>query len=258
MLSDEHARRFVQAVSFTSGFAKKQVESERKDIDTVGKTIRLCGDTLRATTKERAWGNGNKVYTHIYFSPRKALGRREDIFGHISMLREEAEAEPDKYAKSAVHKKYLNIRKSEKAESGYTVSIRDKAVDTALGTQGWLVLISNDVTTAKDAIRIYRAKDVAEKGFLRLKCDLDLGRLRVHNQDRVQNKVFIGFIALILLSHIHTVMTNQDIYGKMTMKKLIRTLAKHRIQTIAGERVIYPATKTQREIYEAFGVPIPG
>jgi len=257
MLLSEQARRFVIAVPFSSGFAKKQVYGERKDIDTVGNTIRIGGETLRATTKERTWAKGHNVYAHIYFAPRKALGRREDIFGHVSVLRDEAEAEPQKYAKSKVHKKYLNIRKSEKTDSGYTVNIRENAVNAMLGTCGWLVIISNDIADAKSAIRIYRAKDVIEKGFLRLKCDLDLGRLRVHSQDRMQNKVFVGFIALILLSHINVVMMDHEMYGKMTMRKMIRTLAKHRVQIIGGERIVYPVTKTQREIYEEFGISVP-
>ncbi|MCL2029532.1 MAG: transposase [Deltaproteobacteria bacterium] len=191
MLSGEHTRKFIIAVPFTSGFAKKQVAGERKGIDTVENTIRLGGETLRAVTKERAWENGRRVYTHIYFAPLKALGRREDIFGHVSTLRDEAEAEPGKCAKSREHKKYLHIRKSEKTASGYTVSVREDSVNGMLGTHGWLVLISNDVADARSAIRIYRAKDVIEKGFLRLKCDLDLGRLRVHSQNRMQNKVFL-------------------------------------------------------------------
>ena len=81
MLAGEYSRRFVIAVPFTSGFAKKQVNSERKDIDTVGNTIRIGGETLRGITKERAWTNGRNLYAHIYFSPHKALDRREDIFG---------------------------------------------------------------------------------------------------------------------------------------------------------------------------------
>ena len=40
-------------------------------------------------------------------------------------------------------------------------------------------------------MQIYRAKDVAEKGFLRLKRSLDLGRLRVHSEDRMLNNVVI-------------------------------------------------------------------
>jgi transposase len=257
LLFEGNVRKFVIAVPFSSGFAKRQVDSERKDIDTIEKAIRLGGETIRGVTKERAWGRGRNVYTHIYFAPLKALGKREELFGNIAMLRDEAETDPEKCVKSGKHKKYLNIRKSDKTNSGYTVSFREDAINAALGTHGWLVVISNGVADVREAIRIYRAKDVVEKGFLRLKCDLDLGRLRVHSQERMQNKVFIGFVALILLSHIHVVMMEHDIYAKMTMKKLLRTLAKHRVQTIGNERIVYPATKTQREIYEAFAVNVP-
>ena len=52
-------------------------------------------------------------------------------------------------------------------------------------------------------------------------------------------------------------MAAHDMYGKMTMKQLLRTLAKHRVQIINGERIVYPVTKIQREIYEAFGVNLP-
>ena len=257
MLSTDGEQRFLIAVPFTSGFARRQVEAQRKDIDTVEKTLRIGGDTVRAVTAERAWGDGHKVYTHVYFSPSKALARREDIFGHVALLQEEARNTPEKYAHSDEHRKYLNIRKSESAQLGYTVSIRQDAVDAALGMQGWLVVISNDIANAKDAILTYRAKDLVEKGFLRLKCDLDLGRLRVHAQERMQNKVFIGFIALILLSHLHTVMLAHDLYKKLTMRQLLRTLAKLRIQTINGERIVFPPTKLHREIFEAFGIPLP-
>jgi len=52
-------------------------------------------------------------------------------------------------------------------------------------------------------------------------------------------------------------MMDNDMYGKMTMKKMIRTLARHRVQNIGGERIIYPVTKTQRDIYTVFGVQVP-
>jgi len=256
LLSVERERKFIIAVPFTSGFAKRQVDGERKDIDTVHNTIRIGGETLRAVTKERAWGNGIKLYTHIYFAPGKALCRREDIFGRVSMLRDEATENPEKCVNSKEHTKYLNIRRSEKEPSGYTVSVREETAYAALGTQGWLVIISNNVQCAKEAISIYRAKDVVEKGFLRLKNDLDLGRLRVHHQDRMQNKVFIGFISLILLSQIHNIMMESNLYDRLTIKTMLKTLSKHRVQIIDGERIVYPVTKAQREIYEAFDVDL--
>jgi hypothetical protein len=257
MMSGKNAARFIIAVPFTSRFAKSQVDGERKDIDAVENAIRVGNRTLRVVTKERVWSDGRKVHTHIYFDPNKAIGKRDDLFGHVSALREEAEENPSKYVNGAEHRKYLNIRKSEKSVNGYTVSIRKDSVEKALGHQGWLVIISNDVADPKRAINIYRAKDVIEKGFLKLKRSLDLGRLRVHSRERMQNKVFVGFVALVLLSQIHAVMTDSGLYDRMTMKQLLRTLAKQRAQTIAGERILYPPTKSQKDIYKAFGVNPP-
>ena len=80
---------------------------------------------------------------------------------------------------------------------------------------------------------------------------------RVHSQQAMESKVFIGFIALILSSHIHRVMLEQKLYKTMTMKELIRTMEKLRTQVIDGRRILFPMTKRQREIYQAFGVAPP-
>jgi len=146
---------------------------------------------------------------------------------------------------------------SEIEGSGYTINLREDVVEAELIYAGWVVVISNFVSDTKEAIKIYREKDIVEKGFHRLKNSLDLGRLRVHSEASMQNKVFIGFISLILLSAIHNVMQDEMMYSKMTMKKLILTLSKLKIQVVNGVRVLFPVTKTQREIYEVFGVKEP-
>jgi len=46
-------------------------------------------------------------------------------------------------------------------------------------------------------------------------------------------------------------------YKKMTLKQLLHMLSRHRIQQINGTRIIYPATKEQRNIYKAFNVEEP-
>jgi len=257
MLSSETQMKFVIAVPFTSNFAKKQVEDERKNIDAICNAVVVCGDSMRIITKVLPWSKRYDVFAHLCFSPVKAFRRREDLFAHVAVLREEATIFPEKCLASEEHQKYLRIQKSDSPDSGYTVSINEEVVNTGLGTAGWLVLISNNVDDAKNALQIYRAKDVVEKGFWRLKCDLDLGRFRVHGQERMQNKIFIGFVALVLLSAIHVVMTDKKLYDKMTMKQLLRRLSKHRIQEIGGERIIFPVTKAQREIYETFGLDVP-
>ena len=96
-----------------------------------------------------------------------------------------------------------------------------------------------------------------EKGFHRLKNSLDLGRLRVHSEGSMQNKVFVGFVSLILLSAIHNTMVDKKLYSSMTMKKLILTMSKLKLQIVKGFHVLFPVTKEQRGIYEAFAIPEP-
>ncbi|MDR3331206.1 MAG: hypothetical protein LBT08_01130, partial [Synergistaceae bacterium] len=51
-------------------------------------------------------------------------------------------------------KKYLIIRKSEKPGAGYTINIRRGVIDKQLANTGWLVLISNHISSAKNALKI--------------------------------------------------------------------------------------------------------
>jgi transposase len=257
MLTDESDIRFIIAVPFTSTFARNQVESEENDIDCLQNTIVVGGDSFRGVTKLRSWNKNHKLHTHIYFNAMKAMKQREELYAHVIKLKEQAEINPASAILQDEHKKYLQIRKSEKSPSGYTVNTKTEVVSSELKNAGWMVVISNDISDAKEAISIYRDKDVVEKGFLHLKNSLDLGRLRVHRTDSMQNKVFVGFRALILLSHIHKVMSDKNLYKQMTMKKLIMTLAKLRVQEINGNRILFPLTKEQKAIFKAFELDEP-
>jgi transposase len=257
MLGGQGEHRFIVSAPFTASFAKRQVDGERKDIDSLNKTIVVNGDSMRAITQRRAWNSRHEVYTHIYFNAKKAFGIREALYANITLLKEEAEANPARHCNSEEHTKYLNIRKSAHAPSGYTVSIREDVAEKEIRTSGWVVVISNDVADAKRAMQIYRAKDVVEKGFWRLKRNLDLGRLRVHSEHRMLNKVFVGFIALILLSELNKTMSEKKLYRTMTMQQLIRSLSKLKIIYVAGTRIMRPASKEQRSIFDAFNVTAP-
>jgi transposase len=113
------------------------------------------------------------------------------------------------------------------------------------------------VKDPREALRIYRAKDVIEKGFLKLKNNLDLNRLRVHSDTTMSAKVFVDFIALIILSHSHNIMLKGELSRHMTKLELIRHMEKLRVQYIKGDRVLFPVSKIQKTILDAFGVKYP-
>ena len=214
-------------------------------------------DSVRGVTKLRTWNKEHKIHTHVYYNALKAMKLRENLYAHVTLLKERAEVNPAGHLHDEEYGKYLLIRNSEKSPSGYTISIKENAIKKQLETAGWLVLITNDVADAKEVLRIYREKDVVEKGFLRLKNSLDLGRLRVHREDIMQNKIFVGFISLIIAAHIHKVMLEKELYKKMTMKKLLMTLSKLRVQVVNGTRILFPLTKDQKVIYKAFKINEP-
>lgn len=86
MLNKKNNTKFIISVPFTCNFAKKQVTSERKDIDNLKNTIVIGNDSIRAITKIRKWSNEHKLYTHIYFNVLKAMKLREKLYTYVALL----------------------------------------------------------------------------------------------------------------------------------------------------------------------------
>ena len=255
LLTNEAEFKFLIAMSFTLKFAKEHIANEKSAIDKVENTIVLGDDILRGVTRECIWEKKYKVFVHIYYDPSHANHARDKLYGHVAKLVDYAKNDPDDTNHSKDFAKYLNIQKPKKEKS--IITIRQEIIENELSHTGWLVLVSNNISDTKDAISIYRSKDVVEKGFMRMKNCLDLGRLRVHSDNAMQNKVFIGFIALIITSYIHNTMLEKELYSSMTVKSLLKTLDKLRVQYINGSRVLYPITKQQKIIFDAFGFGYP-
>ncbi|GHU52060.1 IS4 family transposase [Spirochaetia bacterium] len=251
MLSDEQAVKFLLSVPFSLNFAKGQIEREKSSIDTVDNTIVIGKDVIRGVTKVLNWDTKHKVYTHVLYNVELANQTRNRLFGHVAQLKCYAQENPDNKKYSGEFDKYLCI---EKSEMGNKISIKQETIEKQLEHSGWLVIVSNYELSAKQAINLYRSKDVVEKGFYKLKNCLDLERLRVHSDNSMQNKVFIGFIALILTAYIHKVMDEFDLYRSMTMKSMLKILEKLRVQYINGKRILYPLTLEQKTIFLAFGI----
>jgi len=257
MLEDHSGLRFLIAVPFSLTFAKQIVERERQTIDTVTNTILVGEDSFRGVFRECTWQKKHNVYAHIYFNPRKAVAAKEDLYADIASIVEINKKFPQKAVDTKKYKKYLNIEQPDNARPEFRLTVREDAVRDALAHKGWLVILSNHIKDPIEAIYIYRAKDVVEKGFLAMKTQLDLGRLRVHSDNSMHNKAFVCFIALIIRCRIHRVMLEHGLYMKMTMTRLILILEKLKVQYISGNRILFPLTKEQKRIFDAFGVAYP-
>jgi hypothetical protein len=261
LLESREGYGFLLAVPFTAGFAKELVRGEREGIDTPENTLPLNKGAVRMVSRRIGWArrkgeadSGTVLQAHVYFNALKAAAGKDDLYAHVSaLLRAAKEGCGEGKLKEEI-KRYLEVRKTKRGER-YTINHR--VVEKELENCGWLVLLTNRIKGGEEALECYRAKDVVEKGFLKLKNAIDLRRIRVHSQESMQNKVFVGFIALILLSHINKVMVEKKMYRDMSMKDILYTLKKLRVQKIAGETILFPVTLEQRSIYNAFSIKPP-
>ena len=110
---------------------------------------------------------------------------------------------------------------------------------------------------AQEALDIYRTKDVVEKNFDRMKNTLDLRRLRVHNDERMENKLFVSFLALALIAALHQRMEKANLYRTYTMHELLLKVGRIHAAEVRGKRILQPISREQQDIFHALGVNPP-
>jgi len=85
MLLDKGVK-FLVSVPFTNGYARKLIESERKDIDSLENVIITSSDPIRGVHRDFVWGK-HVLHTHMFFNPEKALKDRNELFTLITKLK---------------------------------------------------------------------------------------------------------------------------------------------------------------------------
>jgi transposase len=251
LIKEEH--RFLVSVPFTALYANKLIDEVRKRIDCVANSIKTSASPVRGVSRTVRMA-GSQLTAHILYNPERELCERNALYAHTFSLKEKLETGEKLSGFQEDIKKYLAVCDH---GAGVSVTIRQDVLDKELSTSGWVVIIGNEKMNAQEAHDIYRKKDVAEKAFMKYKNSLGMGRLRVHDAERMRNKSLVSFIALVLISAIHKVMKEKDLYKTMTADKLLMTLSKLKLTVIDGHRILRPVTKEQRKIFSAFALPPP-
>ncbi len=121
---------------------------------------------------------------------------------------------------------------------------------------GYLVVISNHEKNPEKALEIYRCKETAEKAFDDLKNTEDLYRLRVHTEGRMDGKLLVAFVSLVILMRIRSVISKFRVLENRSLSEIIGEMKLLR-QTCIGNRkspIYTTRTKLQKQIIEAFGI----
>lgn len=203
-----------------------------------------------------------KRYIHMYYSAAKAAGERARFEENIQQMQRYLDANRNvKGEFGPAFEKYFFLHQDQ--DSGVLVYAKPKlqVIQDELELCGYFAIITSEKMNAKQAINLYKSRDASEKLFRADKSSLGNGVLRVASQEAADNKIFIGFIALIIRCRIYTalkdkVSTMVKKPNYFTVPAAIRELEKIELSRQLDNvyRMDHAVTKAQREILSAFGI----
>jgi transposase len=193
---------------------------------------------------------------HIYYDSDREAAQTSDMYRKIAS--EEEELKQMSEATESQLKKYKKHYIIARDKSGsFTYKLNHKAIDSLAESFGYFCILTNETLSSEDVLSTYRSKDIIEKVFCELKNHIDMKRLRTHNQDTTEGKMFCAFLTLILRRSIENTLSEWMRKNNFTFERVLRELTKVRsISSSVKRRLANPLTKKQKEIYSLLGARI--
>jgi transposase len=141
---------------------------------------------------------------------------------------------------------------------GVKVAAKQNAIENAKKNYGYFAMVSNEVKDPIKALELYRSKDLVEKAFENLKDRLAFKRALASSEKGLDGKLFVEFVALIIMSFIKRKMQETELFKSNTMQEALDQIDLIECFEQKGRALRYvEITDRQRGIYEAFGVKPP-
>ena len=219
--------------------------------------------TFGMTVKKQLYASDERErYFHIYFSDTKMSAEHEQVESKIDRMTKYLDGIKGKKAVIGDgYRQYFNIEVYEPDGTFLYAREKTEVIQREINLCGYFVIVTSRKMSAKDALELYKSRDVSEKLFRGDKSYLGNKSLRVQSDEVANAKIFVEFVALIIRSRIYVLlkeeMENTDKKPNyMTVPAALRELEKIEIvRGIDGKyRMDHAVTATQKVILKAFGL----
>ena len=198
---------------------------------------------------------GVKGKALLYFDSWNHVQQCQELSERINRYKAELQ-KLKRYPKSKLRKyePYFIITKHEEG-SGFDFEVDFDKVEKARKSKGYFLIFStDDVATPDDVLGHYRAKDIAEKMFAQIKCEMEGNRIRTHNEKTTDGKTFVTFIACVIRTYMLNTLKQYLRDNSTSLKKVFNQLSNITIiSTGDNPRFTKALSKKQREILQVFG-----
>lgn len=252
---------YILMTKGNAGFVQEAVE-ECQAILRNGYTNYIEEHELYGMTLEKdLFGTGKTEYVHVYYDGIQAEKEKIIINGRYKKMDEIMEEKVQrKTQRKEDVKAYEGYYKVRFDDNGYLLAYqrKEKKIKEMVNKVGYFVIVTSKKMDAAEALNIYRDRDAVEKTFRMEKSYLGFDVFRVHDTEKLESKVFISFVALILRNEIYQAL--KPMYKKNrkdnTVPKVIREYERLGITKLSDNKyhVRYSLTSRQKKILGAVGI----
>ena len=252
---------YILMTKGNAGFVQEAVE-ECQAILRNGYTNYIEEHELYGMTLEKdLFGTGKTEYVHVYYDGIQAEKEKIIINGRYKKMDEIMEEKVQrKTQRKEDVKDYEGYYKVRFDDNGYLLAYqrKEKKIKEMVNKVGYFVIVTSKKMDAAEALSIYRDRDAVEKTFRMEKSYLGFDVFIVHDTEKLESKVFISFVALILRNEIYQAL--KPMYKKNrkdnTVPKVIREYERLGITKLSDNKyhVRYSLTSRQKKILGAVGV----
>jgi hypothetical protein len=220
---------------------------------------KIYGTTVKS--KLRASDRKDR-YFHIYYSSSRESAEENVIHSRIEDMKKFLMKHVNEVKEfGPAYERYFFLHHDEETGSFIYPEEKTQVVDEEISHCGYFVIVTSEKMTAKEAISLYKSRDMSEKLFRGDKTYLGDRSLRVYSDESAASKIFIEFIALIIRCRMYTclkeaVKESESKQNYMNVPAAIRELEKiEMIRQLDGVyRLDHAVTATQKTILRAFGI----
>lgn len=196
-------------------------------------------------------------YFHLYYSSLRHAKEQESLENKIDRMKKNLEKVCGKARKmEQSYEHYFEpVYYHEGQEDQILQGIMEKedVIQEEIRLCGYFCIITSEDMSAKEALELYKSRDVSEKLFRGDKSYLGNKSLRVHGEESAEAKIFVEFVALVIRNRIYTslkdaVLEDDKKANYMNVPAAIRELEKiEMIRQADGDyRLNHAVTATQK------------
>jgi len=145
---------------------------------------------------------GGTYDAYLYFDDNRAQEERNAIHSKVAFLATEASRRKRYSTKlKEQYSPWLTIvnEKDKDADRNFRLLKNQQKIQEELDKAGLFVILSNAGYSAGKMITVARMRDKDEKAFRTLKSHFDLTKTYVHSDEAYEGKMFVAFVALIII-----------------------------------------------------------